>query len=175
MVQEVSLNSQKISKLISHSDLCSILDYCPNKGIFTWAITDRLGFKGKIAGSLRPSGYITINFGGKYYQAHRLAWFYVTKKWPRCYIDHVNGNKSDNRIINLREANQSQNIANSKLSKANKTGYKGVSYSRKQQAYQACLGKDGKQLFLGYFDDPEEAYQAYVKAALTHHGKFAKI
>lgn len=150
------------------TQLCERLNYHPDTGVFTWVRS------GKVAGSLRPSGYIAINLNKKLYQAHRLAWLYVYGSWPKTHIDHINCDRQDNRIVNLRDATPSQNIANSRLSAANKTGFKGVSFDKRKGLFRAVLGKNGRQIFLGYFTKPDEAHKAYVKAAQTEHGEFAR-
>ena len=161
--------------MITAEQLREVLSYNPETGRFSWRKTLRLGHVGKEAGSLRPTGYISINVHKRLYQAHRLAWLYIHGRWPETYIDHINGEKSDNRLSNLREASQSQNIANSRVSAANKTGFKGVSFDKSKQKFRACLGMAGKQIFLGYYDSASDAHAAYASAAAKAHGDFAKV
>ena len=85
--------------------------------------------------------------------------------------DHENGIKTDNRRKNLRFATHSQNLANSKRYSTNTSGYKGV--SRHGNKWQAEICVRGKKLYLGYFKDPEEAHEAYIKAAQKYFGEFA--
>jgi hypothetical protein len=165
----------KEQMLLTQKYLQDVLSYDPDAGEFVWRATTRPGHAGKAAGCLRKTGYASINVGGRLYQAHRLVWLYIHGRWPENHIDHINGNKSDNRLVNLREASPSQNIANSRISMANKTGFKGVSFDKRKRMYRACLGKDGKQLFLGYYDAPQDAHAAYAKAAKESHGAFAKF
>ena len=108
--------------------LKEILKYEPNTGNFYWK-TDRNHsvIIGSIAGSQHPGGYWTIGINGKNYAAHRLAWFYVYGTWPQKHLDHINGNRADNRIENLREATRSQNMQNEKKARStNSNGFLGV-------------------------------------------------
>lgn len=106
---------------------------------------------------------------------HRLAWFLHYGEWPTCQVDHINGDRHDNRISNLRLASSSENQRNRKRPKNNTSGYKGVSWIEHYQMWQATIKFDGKNKYLGRFDTPEEASDAYNKAALRHHGEFAFI
>lgn len=154
---------------ITADELRSRVKYDHESGKFHWLNT------GKEAGSLRKqAGYVTLNIDKRWFQAHRLAWLYVHGKWPDGIIDHINGERADNRLCNLRDANLSQNTANSRLSKANTVGLKGVSFDKKKKKYRASIVKDGKQKFLGYFTDPKEAHQSYVAAANDNFGEFAR-
>jgi hypothetical protein len=112
---------------------------------------------------------------GHTYHEHRLAWFYMKGVWPKGDIDHIKGDKSDNRITNLREATTSQNKANERIRVNNTSGYKGVTWHRKRRKWEAHIGVNGKGLTLGYFDSPERAFIAYMKAAWDHFGDFALI
>ena len=113
------------------------------------------------------NNYRKISFEGKSYQAHRLVWFYVYGEWPKGQIDHINRNKSDNRLINLRDCTRSENKQNSGLYKSNKTGFKGV--FDKGNTYEAGIRVNGKRIYLGRFKKAKDAYQAYVCAAQKFH------
>ena len=90
-------------------------------------------------------------------------------------IDHINGDKSDNRKLNLRACNNKQNIRNRLLTKSNTSGYKGVSWINREKEWQASICVNRKQIYLGIYDKPEQAAEAYNRAALLLHGEFARI
>lgn len=90
-------------------------------------------------------------------------------------VDHVNGNKLDNRSENLRLATKAQNMRNRGKPSSNTSGYKGVSYHRPTNKWKAYIKADYKQRYLGLFDNPEEAARSYNRAALELHGEFAHL
>ena len=89
-------------------------------------------------------------------------------------VDHKNLSKADNRRDNLRAATNSQNQANRPVSKNNSSGYKGVSFHAGTGRWQARIGVNRKRLFLGRFDTPEAAHEAYVQAAQRYFGEFSR-
>lgn len=159
-------------KIVTHERLVNLLDYDPDTGFFTWKV-DRSNFKaGTPAGCKHSSGYIVLRIDGRLYFAHRLAWFYVYKVWPKEELDHEGGRRDDNRIAKLREATHSQNMQNRPVLSHSSTGLKGVSRSRGK--FKADIRVDGHRKYLGTFGTPEEAAQAYARAAREHHGEFAR-
>jgi len=158
---------------ITHNELLRILKYDKDTGLFFWNSPRPKIRVGQQAGHLHHKGYIYLEIYGKHYSAHRLAWFYCTKKWPIDQIDHINGDKSDNRIENLREATNGQNRANSKTK--NKSGYKGVTFRQhlKDKPYIAKINHNKKTIHIGCFKTPEEAFEAYKVYAKKLHGDFA--
>lgn len=153
--------------------LKSILQYDPDTGNFIWI--NHFGRRivaGSIAGALNK-GYIEIGINLKKYKAHRLAWFYMTGKWPQRNIDHKDRNKVNNRWNNLREATDSQNHANSKIQKTNTSGFKGVRFL--QNKFHAGITVNGKGIYLGSRPTPEEAHELYKEAALKYFGEFARF
>jgi hypothetical protein len=155
--------------------LKTILDYNPLTGDFTWKQKlSSTGPAGSKAGCIKSTdGYVQIQINKRKYRAHRLAWFYLKGKWPKKYIDHINHNRSDNRIENLRECTDSTNQANRRISRNNTSGYKGVYWSRRKQQWEARIKKDGKSYNLGHYDNKEGAYKAYCKAAKNLFGSYA--
>lgn len=124
---------------------------------------------GKKAGSVAANGYLRIRIDNKYHYCHRLAWLYVTGNWPTGHIDHINGVRSDNSFLNLREANPSQNAENRSSSTKNLSGFKGVYWHPKTRKWQAKIMKNGKSKSLGYFDDPVSAHGAYLNGRTLMH------
>jgi hypothetical protein len=143
-------------------------------GIFTlkkkWQLKTSRGVKavGTVLGYRDGRGHIHFSVLGKKYKAHRLAWLYVYGEWPKDQVDHINGIKSDNRIINLRVVNNSQNQCNRRVI-TSISGYKGVYPHRKTGKWMAQFNK----IHLGVFTTPEEAALAYDKYVLEHHGEYA--
>lgn len=112
---------------------------------------------------------------GVRYQASHLAWLYVKGEMPSKAIDHINGIRSDNRIINLREATLSQNAMNRIKAANNTSGYKGVSFHKQSGKWQASIKINGKQKYLGLFLSQKQAHNAYVNAAKVIFGEFSKF
>jgi hypothetical protein len=162
--------------LVSLETLKAIVRYDPDTGNFYWLIrASRRTHIGQIAGSLNGKGYWQVEILGVNYQAHRLAWFFVTGEWPAQQIDHVNCISSDNRWSNLRLATSSENSRNSRKMATNKSGFKGVSFHKSTQRWRAVILLNGKHKHLGSRATPEEAHALYVEAARKHFGEFARI
>ena len=164
----------KVSKMLelSQSELKEILHYNPKTGVFTWIESNSNRVKiGDIAGHFhKSSGYIVIAINGKLCKSHRLAWLYMTGHVPKDCIDHINGDRSDNRFCNLREATQSQNNQNRiKAQKNNTTGYLGVTFHKATNKYLAKIRIGGKCEHLGIFTTPEEASKAYLAKKREKH------
>jgi hypothetical protein len=125
-----------------------------------------------VAGSLSIDGYRKIVIKGRQYRAHQLAWLYMTGKWCSLYVDHRDGNPSNNRWANLRRATASQNNANRRLQRNNACGLKGV--SRNRLGWRATINKNRRRRNLGTFPTPQEAHAAYSAEAHKLHGEFAR-
>lgn len=155
--------------------LRELLHADPDTGICTWLVSTGRVKVGDVAGCLNNgNGYIYIGINERLELAHRLIWLYVTGSWPSHEIDHINGEKADNRFANLREATSSQNKANRGPQSNNTSGYKGVSWHKHSRRWAAQIHKDGRRISLGYYPTPEAAHSAYVKAAHEHHGEFGR-
>jgi hypothetical protein len=158
--------------------LRKILRYDPKTGIFRWRISP-VGIvpAGSVAGTVKPkNGYRLIGIGRRYFLAHRLAWLYVHGEWPPGRLDHKDTNGDHNWIGNLRPATQVQNCGNRTISRHNTSGYKGVSHGvgrYSKDKWRARIQMNGKRLFLGNYDTPQEAHAAYVKKARELYGEFA--
>lgn len=151
---------------ITQKILKEILTYHPETGVFTWRIGRPKAAAGSVAGCLNWKGYWVIGVNGKRYRAHRLAWLYTYGEMPKSTIDHINHNKLDNRIKNLREVTNAQNHKNMGMQKNNKTGFRGVSYAKDRGKFVARI-KDGDiYRCLGYFNCATAAAIAYAKAKI---------
>ena len=156
--------------------LHELLKYDPATGVFTWRkFRSNHAKAGAVAGYTEEAEYCHIRIDGVLYKAHRLAWLYVYGAWPNFDIDHINQNKADNRIKNLREVNRSQNMQNVSISKGNKSGLRGVSWAKHANKWRACIHVNYKSIHLGYFKTAESAYAAYVDAARAHHSHNAHV
>lgn len=151
--------------MLTQEQLKELLIYFPKEGYFI-----RLPL-GNVAGYYE-NGYIKLKINSKGYFAHRLAWLYMTGEMPKNCIDHINGIKDDNRFENLREATRSQNNLNVGIKKNNTSGYKGVSAYKNKWRATGYLNK--KSILLGYFDDKQEAHNAYIKFTEANHKDFAR-
>lgn len=144
--------------------LRSVLSYDPATGEFRWKKT---WHNNKKAGTICFYGYVIIKLDDVKYRAHRLAWAMHYGEFPTQYVDHINGNRSDNRIENLRLVTFNQHSANKSIQSNNKLGVKGVSYCPQRNKYCAYIKANGKQKNLGRYDTVEEAKAAYDTAALA--------
>ncbi len=121
------------------------------------------------------TGYARAMVLGKRYYLHRLVWAHQTGAWPSGEIDHIDGNKTNNKICNLREASRCENMRNIPISTSNKSGFKGVSWDKGKCRWVAQISIDGKGKRLGRFKTAVEAHKAYVVAAEKYHGEFARL
>lgn len=160
---------------LDQQTLKSQVDYDPETGIFTWPLSKGKKHGGKVAGCADPRGYIRIGILKKRYWAHRLAWLYVYGEMPDCDIDHVNQNKNDTRISNLRLASRNMNNGNSGIWKTNTSGYRGVSLDKKDGKYECYIWKEDVKHHLGRFFCPKEAALRYNKEALDYFGEYASL
>jgi hypothetical protein len=128
---------------------------------------------GEIAGDLSPSnGYWRIQINRKRYLAHTLAWFYMTGKWAEHQIDHINGQRTDNRFVNLRPATNKENHENIKLRTDNRSGHRGIHWSNSRQKWVAQICHNGVGRHVGIFADLNDAVVAVKNARdllFTHH------
>jgi hypothetical protein len=151
---------------LTQARLKELLSYDSEAGHFTWL--QNRGFRavaGARAGYKTKLGYIKMHVDLKLQYAHRLAWLYTTGHWPTHEIDHINGDPSDNRIANLREATRQQNTRNQRIGTRNKSGYKGASWNKRDGVWRAFISRNGKTRHLGTFETAEQAHSAYCRAA----------
>jgi hypothetical protein len=155
---------------LTTEQLKAMLDYDASTGVFVWKARPSKAVKaGDVAGCVEKRiGYVTIGIAGSIYKAHRLAWLYAHGEWPKGLIDHINGNKSDNRIDNLRDVfadGNSQNVRKPNI--RNKSGFMGVIWF--QNKWRASMSVNGKSKWLGDYSTPEEAHQVYLEAKRKYH------
>lgn len=166
-------------KMVSPPSLAEVkrlVRYDAETGIFTHhPLREGRGklVPGGVAGCCDKDGYWRIALRRRGFRAARLAWFYVTGEWPPEEVDHINGNKNDNRFANLRLCSRRDNAYNRGLFKSSTTGFKGVYFEKDRGLYRACIKVGGKSKKLGRFKTAEEAHAAYIKAAKEAAGGFA--
>lgn len=156
--------------------LKNILKYDPDTGVWVWIINGNNQFVkvDRVAGCYQKTAGWVIKINTRLYKSHRLAWLYMTGEDPDTKdIDHIDGDRWNNKWNNLRLADDSENQGNQKLAKNNTSGYKGVSKANKK--WYARVYRHGVQYFLGFFNTPEDAALAYNKKALELFGEFARI
>lgn len=162
---------------ISQERLREVLDYNPDTGVFTWVNGNSRNVKsGDIAGYKNQQGYIRIRVGAKLLPAHRLAWIYVYGEDIDGYeIDHINGDKSDNRICNLRISSHQQNMFNMKKKSTNKSGVKGVHFDKRCNKWRAQTSINKKRVHLGLFNTIESAEEAIREFMVANHKEFINL
>lgn len=170
---------------ITAEELRNLLNYDPVTGEFRWKPRPRemfnsdrayaawfARFPGKIAGNTPAGDYGRINIGGRIYHTHRLAWLHHYGELP-AEIDHIDGDRANNAISNLRAASHSQNACNTPIRKHNRLGVKNIYYDG--VSYRVKLKIDRKLVFDKRFPTLEEAREAYAREAVRHQGEFARI
>lgn len=160
------------SRKVPPDSIRDVLSYDPETGKFVWLVAvGKRSVVGSEAGSIM-GGYVVIKYLGEPYLAHRLAWFLEKGSEPPTSIDHINGQKEDNRISNLREATFSQNMANTGIWRHNTSGYRGVSKQRRGGKWMSTIRFHRKRYHLGVFETAEAASAAYEAKAAQLFGEF---
>lgn len=146
------------------------LDYCRETGSFTWKkSTGRKAKVGNKAGrSITSDGYYRIGICGKVYRAHRVAFLIEYGRWPTGDVDHIDGNRLNNAISNLRETDRSGNMQNLKRARKD-SGTKVLGVSAMGDRFRASIKVNQKQIHLGCFATAGEAHDAYLKAKRELH------
>lgn len=160
----------RLNSTLTQARLHEVLHYDPRTGQFTWiANIYRKKLAGTIAGSIVTDGYWRIGLDKKAHKAHRLAWLYMYGEWPDV-IDHIDGNRLNNRISNLRNASRSINCQNLKRANTNNksSGLLGVT-RYKCGVYGATIRVNSKNKYLGSFANPTDAHAAYLVAKRKFH------
>lgn len=124
----------------------------------------------------KNNNYPKIAINGVQYLAHRLAFVYMTGRWPTKYVDHINRDRGDGRWTNLRQADFTQHRANSVAFHNNRLGVKGITFNKnaKKKPFRACISAKRKHYYLGDFSTLEEASAAYEHAAKRLFGDYAR-
>lgn len=152
-----------------------ILEYHPDSGDIVWKVDNGRRVKsGHIAGSVdKGHGYRVVRYQGKAFLAHRLAWFLYYGRWPKNMIDHINGNKTDNRIKNLRDVTRSINRRNTFKTRAGRLT--GCDFHKQMKKWRARIIVNGQEQSLGLFPTEIEAHNAFLQAYEKHFGPFPGV
>ncbi len=176
--EATSVNPIMAKSKLTLNELQALLDYDPRSGLFMWKVSPNNNSlpAGSIAGRMNAkNGYVHISIKNTSHAAHRLAWFYMTGKWPECQIDHINRIRNDNRIVNLRESNQSENMANCDVRVNNISGVTGVHWDQQRKKWMAYIKKDYKRIHIGRFDNKQDAIDARAAKELELFGQFSPL
>lgn len=156
-------------------EMISLLEYESETGTFRWRMNRSRGaLKGSIAGTAQANGYLKIKSMGKNFLVHRLIWF-IEKGAPLpSEIDHINGDRTDNRIGNLRAATRQENLRNMAWVKGCGS-LKGASWRKDLKKWGSSIRFGGRKIYLGVFLTELEAHAAYCGFAQQHFGEFANF
>lgn len=149
------------------------LNYDPATGVFTWNVSAPGIKAGKKAGCISVHGYKIVKVGRVAFRANRLAWFMANGHWPDGEVDHINGDRLDNRLENLRVVGRAENSQNKRSAQANNksSGFLGVTWNKQHMRWQSKIMANKKMHHVGYFDTPEVAHAAYLdKKRQLHAG-----
>lgn len=157
--------------MVSKKDVCGKFEYRDGELYFKEEQQNQYK-KGDLAGGINCTGYKTVRVFRKRYLLHRIVFLMHHGYLPK-YIDHIDGDRLNNRIENLREATFSQNRQNTLKYKNNTSGVKGVCWNKQAKKWKASVQTNGKRAFLGYFKSIDDARDAVLKHRNLAHGEFA--
>lgn len=156
-------------KMLTQARAHELFDYDPDSGMFKRLIRVSNAMPGAPAGTVhKATGYIQIPADGRKYLAHRVAFLMVNGSFPENEVDHINGDRADNRWINLREVTRTQNSRNHALDARNKSGVYGVCWRETHCKWEAVISAGSKRMRLGMHDDFFEAVCARKSAEIKH-------
>lgn len=181
------IGKREAARLKTHADIESVIAYHPGTGEFYWkqrpakffssdksCVMWNAQWAGKRACAMDTKGYGVVAINGKLVRAHRLDYFLIHGEWPKVSIDHINGNKADNRWANLRHATRCENQRNQKRPKTNTSGHKGVVFDKKNKTWYFQMRMDGGSRFTKTgFKTKEEAVKACHLKRKELHKDFA--
>jgi hypothetical protein len=164
------MTKQNKESLITAEWLRSTLAYDQETGIFTWLTAEGGVCIGSTAGNVNSNGYAVVGLKGVKYRQHRLAWLHVHGQWPQHTIDHIDGNRTNNQINNLRMVPQSINMQNRRTASKNSvSGVLGVYFSARRNGYMASIKTSEKQKRRGPYKSVDRAQQAYLEMKRSDH------
>lgn len=155
---------------ITQERLLELLNYDTETGAFAWKVsTSNRAPVGSRAGTDHGNGYRVITIDHCTHYAHHLAWLFVYGEYPNQEMDHIDGDRSNNRVSNLRYGTHAQNMQNLSLRNTNKSGMTGVSWLKNYGKWEAYITVNYKKINLGYYDDLQKAGAAYLSAKQEMH------
>ena len=157
--------------MISFNEVRQFFHYNPDTGVMRRTHkTDRWGnvYPYNSEPLSLTNGYRTANFKGDVYKIHRLIWLYVTGEWPAHDIDHINGDRLDNRLCNLRSVPRSENTKNRGINSNNETGCPGIHWEKNVGKYRVRISVNGVRQCLGFYTDLNDAIEVKKKAEIEH-------
>ena len=159
---------------LSIAEIQATWKYEKETGLFRWDIYGPKITKGAVTGSSNgKNSYVVLKTKSEKLYAHRVAFVMVFGRWPTHKVDHINGNKKDNRFCNLRESTQAQNLRNKAVKGDSLTRVKGVTQDKRDGRFYAYIDVDGKRTSLGGFDTANLASLARRKAEIEYHEGYA--
>lgn len=158
---------------LTQARVCELFDY--DDGQLIWRVNkSSSGLAGSIAGCVSTNGYVMTGIDGFRHYVHRLI-FLWHHGWTPARVDHIDEDRTNNRIANLRPASNGQNMSNRGAQANNTSGYKGVNWNPKNRKWIAKITVNRRQIYLGSFDTAEDAAIVYAVNAFRYHGEFAKF
>jgi hypothetical protein len=159
-------------KIITQELLHKLFDY--KDGQLYWKNDNKAKkIKGNVAGYIKKNGYVGIRYMGNLYLAHRLIYLYHHGNLPK-FLDHINLDKCDNRIENLRPCTRNENQRNHAIKITNTSGYKNITWHKKNKKWQVSFDVNSKKLYLGCYFDIEVA--KFIAETMRHkyYGQFGR-
>lgn len=167
MVKKLEIADQQFGRLTA-TRVREVFDYSPDTGVLTYKISRSRSPGGKAANARAVNGYVVVRLDGRLHGGHRIAWVHAHGELPSGEIDHINGDRADNRLSNLRDVSRAINNQNRRgPGTLSSSGFLGV--SRFRDKWRAIIRVDGKKNYLGTFDTPQMAYEVYLEAKRRLH------
>lgn len=166
--RNVSMASSLSSASEQAEEARRLFAYDPGTGRVTWKVSRADRRAGDVAGTVHHNGYYVVRFLNKFHRMHRVIWLHQYGEWPKCVIDHINGDGLDNRLCNLRDVTVAQNQWN--RVKKNRAVY----WNSNSGKWTVSLTVNGERKYFGSFSDKQQATEVAEQAIKEHHGEFAR-